>query len=171
LNSESPTPYTYWVVPGKFLAGEHPGSGNEKVGRATIRLLLGAGVSTFIDLTEEDENYSYQAIALEEAAALNQTVQFKNILIPDRKTPTPETMTQILDMIDAIIEADEAVYVHCLGGIGRTGTVVGCYLVRHGLSGEQALQEIAHLRKETIYSKVKSPETSEQYQMVLNWVG
>ena len=35
------------------------------------------------------------------------------------------------------------VYVHCWGGIGRTGTTVGCWFVRHGRTGDQALAEIA----------------------------
>ena len=42
-------------------------------------------------------------------------------------------MTRILDDVDAALADGGAVYVHCWGGIGRTGTVVGCWLVRHGL--------------------------------------
>ena len=30
-------------------------------------------------------------------------------------------------------------YLHCWGGVGRTGTVVGCWLVRHGRTGDEAL--------------------------------
>src|SRR3712207_6971239 len=40
-------------------------------------------------------------------------------------------------------------YVHCWGGIGRTGTVVGCYLVEHGMDGEQAIAAIAEWRAGT----------------------
>ena len=40
------------------------------------------------------------------------------------------------------------VYVHCWGGIGRTGTVVGCWLVRHGLDEGDAIARIAALRSE-----------------------
>ena len=40
-------------------------------------------------------------------------------------------------------EGLEPVYVHCWGGIGRTGTVVGCWLVRHGMTGDEALAEFA----------------------------
>ena len=35
------------------------------------------------------------------------------------------------------------VYVYCWGGIGRTSTAVGCWLVRHGMTGDEALAEIA----------------------------
>ncbi|MBA3406233.1 MAG: dual specificity protein phosphatase family protein [Gemmatimonadaceae bacterium] len=35
-----------------------------------------------------------------------------------------------------------SIYVHCWGGVGRTGTVVGCYIVRHGRTGDDALGEV-----------------------------
>ncbi len=89
--------------------------------------------------------------------------------IPDLHTPLPEGMARILDTIDAALEAGRTVYVHCYGGIGRTGTVVGCYLVRHGTDGEAALAEIARLRRETPDGWKRSPETHAQREMVRNW--
>jgi len=61
------------------------------------------------------------------------------------------------------------VYVHCQGGMGRTGTVVGCYLVRHGMGGEDALEEIACLRRGTPREGKPSPFRKAQRQVVLNW--
>ena len=58
---------------------------------------------------------------------------------------------------------------HCLGGLGRTGTVVGCFLVRHGLSGAQALETIQLLRRGIPSADSPSPETDMQRWMVLNW--
>ena len=45
--------------------------------------------------------------------------------------------------VDDALGEGRTVYVHCWGGIGRTGTVVGCWLVRHGLTGRGALDQIA----------------------------
>ena len=57
------------------------------------------------------------------------------------------------------------------GGIGRTGTVVGCYLARHGYaSGQKVLELIKSLRKYTEDHTQPSPETWEQIDMVLSWV-
>jgi protein-tyrosine phosphatase len=64
-----------------------------------------------------------------------------------------------------------AQYVHCWGGIGRTGTVVGCWLVaREGLTTDAALQRIAELRKDTPDRGLGSPETKLQRRFVLQWL-
>ena len=73
--------------------------------------------------------------------------------VPDPWTRTrvqaPALMRSILDAIDAAVSQGRRVYVHCRAGIGRTGTVVGCYLVRHGMSGPQAIAQISLWRAAT----------------------
>ena len=80
-------------------------------------------------------------------------------------------MVKILDTIDEALAEGHTVYVHCWGGIGRTGTVVGCHLVRHGKQGEEALEEIARWWQ-TIEKRPRhprSPETEAQVDYILNW--
>jgi predicted protein tyrosine phosphatase len=90
------------------------------------------------------------------------------IPIKDVSIPTPKTMKAILDEIDSSISANRPVYIHCWGGRGRTGTVVGCYLVRHGLTGREALKRIRELRRDEPTADLPSPQTREQEDMVLN---
>jgi hypothetical protein len=162
---------SYWVRPGKLLAGEYPGSRYEDEARDKLRRLLAAGVTCFLDLTEEGEYglRPYLPLVLEQASALGRAVEHRRLSIPDRGTPTPEGMERILDTIDAALEAGQVVYVHCYGGIGRTGTVVGCYMARQGMRGESALKEIARLRRGTPDGWQRSPETDEQREMVRDW--
>ncbi len=80
-------------------------------------------------------------------------------------------MVDILDTIDAALEEGRTVYVHCWGGVGRTGTVVGCWLVRHGRTGEEALAQVAEWWRgvEKVWRQPESPETPEQCEYVRNW--
>ena len=56
------------------------------------------------------------------------------------------------------------------GGQGRTGTVVGCWLIRHGIAeSKNALEKIRELRRFETKTQNPSPMTPEQIQMVLHW--
>lgn len=162
---------SYWVIPGKLLAGEYPGARTEAEARAKLGALLDAGVRTFIDLTEAGE-YNlrpYWPLVQQLAAERQIQVTHRRLSIPDMGTPTPDHMRAVLDAIDAAIDGGQPVYVHCFGGIGRTGTVVGCHLVRQGATGEAALAEIARRRQGTPDGYRQSPETEAQRRLVLSW--
>ena len=68
-----------------------------------------------------------------------------------------------LDAIDAELGAGGIVYVHCWAGCGRTGVIVGCWLVRHGLDPRNALARIAAARGSGC------PQTIDQRLAVLEW--
>jgi protein-tyrosine phosphatase len=80
-------------------------------------------------------------------------------------------MTEILDTMDEAIKNSGCVYVHCWGGVGRTGMVVGCYLIRHGMANEKALAKVNQLYRTRPGNPylTRSPETTEQIEFVLNW--
>lgn len=171
-----PTPDAYWVtvpwlITGRLLAGEYPYAKDPVEGRRKLGRYLDAGVTTFIDLTEEGEYHlhPYAAEAAELGTARGLSITHQRHSIPDLGLTTPERMAMALDAIDSALAASQTVYVHCFGGIGRTGTVVGCWLVRHGLSGDEALRQIAAWRAGTPDGHRRSPETPEQRQFVGNW--
>lgn len=168
---ERPIPDSYWVRLGRLLAGEYPRNKDDVTSRSKLRRLLEAGVTFFLDLTEEGEYglKPYVSLLEQEAAALGCQMVHRRMPIPDGETPTSGGMTCILDTIDAALAEGHVVYVHCWGGIGRTGTVVGCYLVRHGMNSEEALTEIARLRRGTPDGWKPAPETEAQRQMVRTW--
>jgi protein-tyrosine phosphatase len=76
-------------------------------------------------------------------------------------------MPVILDAIDAEVAAGGAVYLHCWGGCGRSGSVAGAWLVRHGVEPEVALARFAALARPV--SLRECPETEAQRSMVRGW--
>jgi protein-tyrosine phosphatase len=132
---------TYTVAP-KLLAGPYP---------FDVDPLLEAGVTTFVDLTEDGELEPYDIPA---------GVTHRRFGVLDFGCPTPEQVRAILDVIGG---AEGLVYLHCRGGCGRTGTILGCYLVEQGLTGEQALERVREL------TGGRCPEMGEQEALVLAW--
>jgi protein-tyrosine phosphatase len=106
---------------------------------------------------------------LAQAAAAGQEITRRQWSIPDVTAPTVAQMRAILADIDDALQTGRTVYVHCYGGIGRTGTVVGCYLVNQGLSGAAALETITRLRQPLPKGYRLSPETSAQCDLVRTW--
>jgi hypothetical protein len=171
-NAAQPIPNAYWVLPGRLMAGEYPHALQEGAARLRFRWLLEAGVDFFLDLTEPGEYglRPYESLLLDEAALTGIPVVQRHMPIEDMGTPAPEEMRSILDVIDEALADGRNVYVHCYGGLGRTGTVIGCYLVRQGMGGEAALGEITRLRQATAAALRRSPETATQRRMVLGWI-
>ena len=162
---------SYWVEEDHFLAGEYPGSYNPEDMRRRMDAFLESGIRTFIDLTQPHELVPYEAILKEEARIYDSKAIYHRFAIRDHGVPSTQTMSLILDTIDAAIQNGSPVYVHCWGGVGRTGTVVGCYLVRHGMPAKKALERVNALYKTRPhdYFLVRSPETEEQADFVRNW--
>jgi predicted protein tyrosine phosphatase len=162
---------SYWVIPGMLLAGEYPGAYEESEARHKLRVLLDAGMREFIDLTEAGEYglRPYFPLVQELAAERGIAVAHRRMSIQDMGIPRQVFMAAILDAIDVAVAARRPVYVHCFGGIGRTGTVVGCYLVRHGSGAEAALAEIEQRRRGTPAGYRQSPETVDQRRFVQSW--
>jgi protein tyrosine/serine phosphatase len=162
-----PIPESYWVEPGRFLAGEYPALGGETETTARINSFLKAGFNTFIDLTREGELVPYASIL--SAAAPDVTCY--RFPIGDFGLPTVDQMHTILNTLDTALSAGRKVYLHCWGGVGRTGTTVGCYLVRKGLSGEEALAQLADWWRSVPKSArfLRSPETDAQVRFILDW--
>jgi protein-tyrosine phosphatase len=154
MTDHPPGPFhnAYWVRPGQLMGGPHPHT------RERVSQLLDAGITFFVDLTEPHELEPY-------ALYLPPDVRYQCLSIRDMETPTTDHMIRILDTVDAAISGGQTVYVHCWAGLGRTGTVIGCYLARHGTTGQAALDEIARLRG----GRTNSPQTNDQCYMVQTW--
>lgn len=175
-NQKPPFDRSYWITPGKFLAGYYPGDRQKDLMQKKMSDLLACGVRCIINLMEPDEvdhdglPFTDYAPVLKRIADGGPPVACHRMPIRDLGIPSRELMVQILNQIDDSLAMDRPVYVHCWGGRGRTGTVVGCWLARQGIAaGESVLIKIKELRRTDAKSHWPSPEMPEQVQMVLSW--
>lgn len=151
-----------YPVSGRLLAGEYPGATDPDAAAHRIGRFESHGVTDFVDLTHPADLLEPYDRHLAQARRLPHA-------IVDMGTPTIPLMSRILDDVDAALAAGGSVYVHCWGGIGRTGTVIGCWLVRHGLDGGDPIGRIAELRRRVLDARMPSPQTTAQRAMVSAW--
>lgn len=164
---------SYWVEPGRLLAGEHPGHWDETVLRRRVASLLDAGIRVFVDLTESwEEAPAYRPML--EKVCRDRGIHARYLAHPLRKNAVPEraeVVAAVLEDIRTEVDAGERVFVHCGGGVGRTGLVMGCWLVERGFDPEHALDELARrfaaMNKARVYRV--TPANYLQTEWVENW--
>jgi len=156
----------YWLLPGLVLAGEHPGADPTQPWLGRVADLQAVGVREWLNLTQALEPLPDYAAALPAGSMAHR------VPIADFGLPDVDTMRRILQLVDAAVQNERPIYLHCHGGIGRTGTVVGCWLRERGLTGEQALALLA--RKWQVMAKrhraPHTPETEAQREFIRHWV-
>lgn len=134
-----PIDESFWIEEGKLLAGKYAGAKNETDAAAKLRALAATGVTLIIDLTDQNDHlepYSHHVTS---------PMRRINISVTDLHAPTITELERTLELIDAELQSDGIVYVHCWGGCGRTGAVVASWLVKHGRTAKSALEHYADL--------------------------
>jgi len=154
---------TYWLWAGRVLAGEHPAKDGDQKLPEKLQLFAQAGITHFIDLTSPADSVKpYQPLA--GAVRINHS-------ITDFGVPSPIQMQSILQSIQSALDQGGKVYMHCKGGIGRTGTVAATWLTEQGLDDKQALALLLQKWQamEKRFDEPNTPETEAQREFVSTW--
>jgi ADP-ribosyl-[dinitrogen reductase] hydrolase len=182
VGREAPLPRSYWVLPGKLLGGGYPGRGGggtpegaEPVGsdrersRAALDGLLGADVDAFLDLTSPGESIGappYGELLGAASSAKGAAPESRSAPLEDMSADAM-AIARALEELEALLSAGKTVYLHCVGGFGRTGAVVGSFLVEKGLAApEEVLAVLRALRAGTDRPDTESPQTEEQRRLI-----
>ncbi len=142
----------YWLAEGRLAGMDRPGRRGNELGTA-LASLTRKGIGAVVSLTE----HSLSTPVLDEHG-----IHYLHLPIPDFHAPTWRQIDRFVEFVTHNLEADRAVAVHCHAGLGRTGTLLACYLVWEGLTAMEAMDRVAAKRPGSI-------ETEEQRAAVRDY--
>lgn len=157
----------YWIVTGRLLATEYPGAKDQDKALRKLQVLRDAGINSFVDLTEPGERTWDGSPMVPYNGLLGPEVNYKRFAIPDTKTISDGGYDEILAYINTELASGRVVLVACWGGKGRTGTVVGSWLIDElGLGYPQVIDHMQELRAGTRKADHPVPDTQEQHEVL-----
>lgn len=140
--------------PGKVALSSRPRGGDwladeladwKRVGVQVVLSLLTPEEERDLDLVDEGVEARRQGLA------------FSSLPIADRQVPRSEiNLGLALDKLNDALTAGQNVLVHCRQGVGRSGLVAACLLVKNGMSPGAAVEAVSAVRG------IAVPETDEQ---------
>jgi len=151
----------YWIEgawPGRLAISPRPAGGEWL--EDEIRSWSRAGVNRVVSLLTPDE-VSYLELAREEEVCQAYNISFVSFPIDDLGVPDSSVDARaLIAMLERSLAEGNSILVHCQGGIGRSGLITSCVLVRSGIEPGEAMQRASTARRLCV------PETKEQQQWV-----
>ena len=152
-----PPPYLIATIGrGKLYAMAMPSA--EKL-TDEIRALGRVDINSVVSLQQKTESSSL-GLSAEEKTCTAHGISFTRFAIEDYGVPEEKSLTPFIDSLYSRIRNGEHTLVHCKGGIGRTGLICCCLLIKSGLSADAAIALVSNKRQHPV------PETPSQFAMV-----
>jgi len=123
----------------------------------SISTLKSAGIDMLLTLMSDDEMAKNNADKLPQACE-TQNIDWIQLPIPDDAAPSQafESQWQVNQVgILEVLNNKGTIAVHCKGGSGRTGLVIGIILLAYGWSGEKVIKAVQELRPKALKHPVQ----------------
>jgi protein-tyrosine phosphatase len=138
--------------------------GGEDLGQE-VSALAAQGVGMVVSLLEPAEARELELQA-EGPLCAEHGIRFVQFPIPDRGVPeSMSSLSQLLNEMITVLTQGGTIAVHCRAGIGRTGVVAACALIRLGLPRDRVFQVLSEARG------LRMPDTAEQESWVKRFAG
>ena len=140
-----------WLLKGKLAGSAIPTSKDE------VKWMEDEGVKSIVTIREEplDEDWV-------------KNMNYLHVHSNDMGVPDFSDLVFSVDFIHSRITNNEPVMVHCLAGLGRTGTILACYLIKYEkMSAEDAIEHVREKRHGSIQSFVQE-EIIFQFEKALS---
>ncbi len=119
-----------------------------------------AGVNEVVSLLTSDEEEDLK-LSGEADKTMHHGMEFTSLPIQDRRIPESETrLEEILAKMNRQLSSGKNLLVHCRQGVGRTGLVAACLLIKNGMSPGAAVEAVSAARG------IPIPETQEQRDFI-----
>jgi atypical dual specificity phosphatase len=147
----------YWVIP-RVLAGTSRPGGRYSADRSLKQLeidlgwLRAQGIGALVTLTEDP---------LDASSIARHGLETLHLPVVDMTPPSTVQLLDALAFIDRRVAAGIPVAVHCLAGQGRTGTVLGAYLIRGGLPPIRAIAELRSVCPHAVENRLQEQALAE----------
>tara|TARA_B100001765_G_C19433735_1_gene306767 strand:+ start:88 stop:582 length:495 start_codon:yes stop_codon:yes gene_type:complete len=125
-----------WLIKNKLAGSAIPTSIDE------VHWIMDQGIKSIVTIREEPLNDDWV-----------KDVNYLHIMSNDMSVPEFDMLIQAVDFIHRRLTHNEPVLVHCLAGLGRTGTILACYLIKHqNMSADESIQKVREERPGSIQS-------------------